>query len=88
MRYKIADQVRQEGMEKYGFGPRAMKGLKVCVACGHASPSAWVFCTECGGPLPEKNLFEVYKERHVYCKACETVVSEDASYCPQCGKKL
>ncbi len=88
MRYKIADQVRQESMEAYGFGPRAMKRLKVCRYCGRALNSSLLFCTECGKPLPEKNMFQEYKERHVCCKNCETVVPDNSEYCPQCGEKL
>ncbi len=88
MKYKTADRVRIEGMEQYGFGPRAMKRLKVCKSCGRASPSSLQFCTECGAHLPEKNMFEIYKERHAFCKACETVVSDTAAYCPECGERL
>ncbi len=88
MRYKIADAVRMEGMEQYGFGPRAMKRLKVCKSCGRTSPSNMSFCTECGKMLPEKNMFQEYKEKHIYCKTCETVVPENSEYCPQCGEKL
>ncbi len=88
MKYKIADQIRLEGMEQYGFGPRAMKKLKVCKSCGRTSPSSLLFCVECGNPLPAKNMFEEYKERHKYCRTCETVVTDSSEYCPQCGEKL
>ncbi len=88
MRYKIADKVRQDSMDQYGFGPRAMKRLKVCKFCGRTSPSRLSFCTECGARLPEKDMFQEYKERHKYCKSCDTVVTESTEYCPQCGEKL
>lgn len=88
MRYIFAEQVRQESMDEYGFGPRAMKRLKVCKSCGRASPSTESFCTECGAKLPEKNMFQEYKERHKFCKSCDTVVKDDTEYCPQCGEKL
>lgn len=88
MRYRLADKVRQDGMDEYGFGPRVMKGLKVCKSCGRISPSTLLFCTECGAKLPEKNLYQSYKERHKCCKVCETVVANSSDYCPQCGEKL
>lgn len=88
MKYNSAEQVRQQSMDEYGFGPRAMKKLKVCKACGYASPSERSFCTECGEKLPEKTLFQEYAGRHKYCKTCDTVVREDTEYCPQCGEKL
>ncbi len=88
MRYKKIDMVRLESMEEYGFGPRAMRELKVCRFCGRTSPSGERFCRECGKELPEKSLYQSYKERHKFCTGCETVVADSTEYCPQCGKKL
>ena len=88
MKYSLAEQVRQASMDEYGFGPRAMRKLKVCKFCGRASPSNQNFCIECGGRLPEKTLFQEYKDRHKFCRHCDTVVKDDAEYCPQCGEKL
>ena len=88
MRLSLAEQARQANMDHYGFGPRAMMKLKICKACGCTSPSTLNFCTECCAKLPEKNMFQEYKERHKFCKSCDTVVKDDAEYCPQCGKKL
>lgn len=44
--------IRQQSMEQYGFGPAAMKKVKVCTVCGNPSPSDQQFCTECGHRLP------------------------------------
>lgn len=46
--------IRQQSMEQYGFGPAAMKKVKVCTVCGNPSPSDQQFCTECGHRLPER----------------------------------
>ena len=63
--------IRQQSMEQYGFGPAAMKKVKVCTVCGNPSPSDQQFCTECGHRLPDKTLYDIYydiyKERHVCC---------------------
>ena len=82
------ERIRQESMEQYGFGPEAMKKVKVCTKCGQPSPSDRQFCTECGHRLPDKNLYEVYKERHRCCPHCDTVLSDTMGYCPQCGTKI
>jgi len=82
------ERIRQESMAQYGFGPEAMKKVKVCTKCGQPSPSGQQFCTECGYRLPEKTLYEVYKERHKCCPTCDTVLSDTMGYCPQCGTKI
>ncbi len=79
------ERIRQQSMEHYGYGPNAMKKLKVCTECGKPSPSEKHFCTECGHRLPTKTLYDMYKERHKYCPACDTVLSDGKEYCPQCG---
>ena len=43
-----AERIRLQGMEHYGFGPEAMKKLKVCTVCGASAPKDRQFCTECG----------------------------------------
>ena len=80
--------IRQQSMEQYGFGPAAMKKVKVCTVCGNPSPSDQQFCTECGHRLPDKTLYDIYKERHVCCPNCDTVLSDEMGYCPQCGTKI
>ncbi len=82
------EKIRLTSMEQYGFGPLAMEKLKVCKNCGRSSLSSLLFCTECGSPLPKKNIFEEYKERHKFCRKCEAVFTDEVTYCPQCGEKL
>ena len=82
------EAVRKQGMAYYGFGPEAMKKLKVCTECGASSPKDRQFCTECGRRLPDKTLYDIYKERHRSCPACDTVLSESMIYCPQCGTRV
>ena len=68
------EMIKLQNMELYGFGPAAMKKVKVCTECGHR--------------LPDKTLYDVYKERHRCCPVCDTVLSNEMGYCPQCGRKL
>ncbi len=80
--------LKQQSMEDYGFGPNSMKKLKVCTECGYPSPSEEKFCTECGHRLPRKTLYDIYKERHKSCPVCDTILSDEMEYCPQCGIKI
>lgn len=82
------EMLKQQNMDYYGFGPNAMKKTKVCIECGHPSPSDQQFCTECGHRLPNKTLYDIYKERHKCCPACDTVLADEMEYCPQCGTKI
>lgn len=82
------DRIRQESMDHFGFGPRAMRRCKVCAHCQTMSPASELFCRECGRRLPRDTLYQLYKSRHKSCPACDTVVSAAARYCPQCGTLL
>lgn len=82
------DRMRQENMDYFGFGPRAMRRIKVCAHCGAMSPSTQWFCRECGKRLPRNTLFQLYKEQHKSCPTCETVIASSYHYCPQCGTML
>ena len=79
---------RRANMAYYGFGPPAMKELRVCTVCGNPAPSEKNFCVECGHRLPDKTLYDLYLERHEQCFACGTVLTEEMEFCPQCGTKL
>ena len=85
MKAERAERIRQQGMEHYGFGPNAMKKLKVCAECGKPSPSDKYFCTECGHRLPNETLYDTYIGRHKICVGCDTVLTDEMEYCPQCG---
>ena len=80
--------LRKQNMEYFGFGPDAMKKVKVCSVCGHPSDRSEHFCVECGHRLPDKTLYNIYMERHRVCAACDTILLDQMTYCPQCGIKL
>lgn len=82
------ESIRLENMKRCGFGVDAMKQTKVCAECGNPAPSSEAFCRECGHRLPDKTLYDIYKERHTVCPVCETVIAMGSEYCPQCGKKI
>lgn len=81
------ERVRRESMQHYGFGIEAMKDIKICSACGEMVSAVRVLC-ECGAPLPELTLYQEYVKRHRQCQGCETIVNQDAHFCPECGMKL
>ncbi len=85
---EMPEAIRLENMKQYGFGIEAMKQIKVCHKCGNTLSASQQFCTACGHRLPEKSLYDMYKERHKTCPACDTVVTNECDYCPQCGKKI
>ena len=76
------ERSRQENMAYYGFGPSAMKELRVCTVCGTPAPLEKNFCVECGHRLPDKTLYDLYLERHEQCSACGTVLTEERKVCP------
>ncbi len=82
------EELRLENMKQCGFGIEAMKERKICTQCGNPSPVTQEFCKECGYRLPDKTLYDIYRERHSVCGICETVVAGHSGYCPQCGSRL
>jgi len=81
------DFLRKENMAHYGFGPDAMKKIKVCRNCAEASDAQQLFCQKCGSRLPEETLFDIYKDEHLTCKKCLSIISKTARFCPLCGEK-
>ena len=75
-------------MKHFGFGPELMKEIRVCRVCGCSCAAQEKHCKDCGAVLPRETLFDLYKARHLYCPACDTVVSSTVIYCPECGKRL
>lgn len=84
----LIQQIRHDGMKKYGFGTDVMKTIKVCASCGAMMNVSQKFCKECGTRLPKDNLFESYQKKHKNCFVCGTVVAENTHYCPRCGQRL
>lgn len=81
-------RIRAESMQHYGFGPEAMKRIKVCGQCGASAEAAERYCKDCGSRLPEQTLFDLYKGSHPYCRICNTVIADSAHFCPKCGAKI
>ena len=79
---------RQQNMEHYGFGPSAMKKIRVCTHCGTSSQTESHFCVECGHRLPDKTLYDLYRDRHEVCFICDTILTEEMDFCPKCGMRL
>jgi len=82
------EQIRLESMKQYGFGPEAMKLLKVCANCGATVSAEQQTCGECGSGLPQETLYQFYLNLHHCCPVCETVLSDNAIFCPNCGTML
>ena len=82
------ESMRQESMKRYGFGPAAMKGIRICAECGMPSAASERKCGECGAKLPRENLFQQYRKRHRYCAHCDNVVADDVQFCPECGTRI
>ena len=82
------ENTRQEGMERYGFGPEAMKHTRVCTNCGTSTTADAMFCAVCGARLPRETLYDLYKQKHLCCPYCDAVLTRPSEYCPHCGKKL
>lgn len=75
-------------LEKYGYGPRVMKLIKVCPHCGTAVSKKRSVCPDCGMRLGGKTLYDRYRERHLCCDRCGMVLAADSRYCPHCGRQL
>ena len=74
--------------KRFGFGPEVMKEIRVCRVCGCSCTVREKYCRDCGAVLPRETLFDLYKARHLYCPACDTVVASTVVFCPECGKRL
>lgn len=85
---EIFEAFRIKNMDELGFGPKAMKSIKVCKECGKVSSDKQTICKECGASLPAESVYQEYKKMHLHCSCCDTVVPNNAHYCPQCGRNL
>lgn len=81
------EQSRRYNRNYYGFGPEAMKNIRICSRCKAPSSTATRFCGACGGRLPHKTLYQLYRERHAVCPGCDTVLTDEMAFCPHCGKE-
>ena len=45
-------------------------------------------CPDCGMRCLTKTLYDRYREKHLCCDRCGTVLAADARFCPHCGQSL
>lgn len=83
----MTQEPRFKELERFGFGPNVMKKTRICKKCGQISKTGFIFCHACGAFLPRKTLYDLYRRQHSCCTGCGTVLTDDANYCPHCGKK-
>lgn len=81
-------KAKLDWLEKCGYGPKVMKRMRVCPACGNISSEKHAVCPECGLRLLSKTLYDRYREQHLCCDRCGTVLTSDSRYCPHCGRAL
>lgn len=79
---------RADDMANFGFGPKAMMGVKVCSHCGKQALAKQNYCQSCGKPLEQQTLLLIYQQMHPCCEKCGTVAPDDAKFCPVCGAQL
>jgi len=84
----MMQKVRYKKLEHFGYGPNVMKKYKVCAVCGRMNKAFARVCLQCGGKLSSETLFDRYKRHHLCCPDCDSVLSVDSLYCPNCGKKI
>lgn len=79
-------KAKWEQLERYGFGPNVMKRTRVCPSCGRMVTNTCSSCPDCGMRLMKKTLWDRYRERHMCCDRCGTVLAVDSRYCPPLRK--
>lgn len=82
-----AEQTKIDELERFGFGPKVMKRIKVCPHCGTVVSREHLACPVCM-QLLTKTLYDRYRESHICCERCGTVLRDDSHYCPHCGKAI
>lgn len=70
------------------FGMEGMKQLKVCPCCSALVSAPLRTCPDCGGRLPQRNLFQLYQQNHRLCPECDTVLSDGMKFCHHCGREI
>lgn len=84
----MTQKMKLQELEHYGFGPNVMRKTKLCPACGTLVTDGVAQCPKCREALPELTLFAWYAGQHSTCAYCRTLLSADAQYCPQCGRRV
>lgn len=78
----MAEKEELNWLEECGFGPKVMKSMKVCPHCGTVVDNEHRVCPDCGMRLLTKTLYDRYRERHLCCDKCGTVLADDSRYVP------
>lgn len=84
----MPESVKYAELEEFGFGPNIMKKTCICSSCGRTTDVTDGKCLFCGKGLPEGTLYDYYKQMHVCCSVCDTVLTSDSKYCPHCGTEI
>ena len=87
MTFESVEALCRENREHWGFGPEAMKKIRICPSCHAAAPAENTLCPVCGAKLPDETLFQQYRRRHDACCRCGTILTPGMLYCPQCGAR-
>ena len=65
---------------------QVVKGVKLCENCGAENPSAGVFCSTCGSPLPQPVI--PMDPNMVLCPTCGKPVARGMRFCTNCGSPM
>lgn len=69
--------------------PTPAVGQEVCPSCGGAYlPAEMLFCSKCGGKLPEKSAVESIPTDQPVCPNCNAALVPDSVFCASCGHKI
>jgi len=69
--------------------PAPPEGQAVCPGCGAAYiPGEMLFCSGCGGKLPEKSEAESTPTDQSVCSSCNAVLVSGSVFCANCGNKV
>ena len=55
-----------------------------CIHCGKQMELFTEECPQCGKPVEKQSALH----KNTPCYFCDTLVSDDATYCPKCGHKV
>jgi len=83
----MTKEIHFQNLEQFGYEPNVMKKTKVCPKCGQMAKKSAFFCRSCRSFLTRETLYDHYRRQHRCCPVCDTVLTSDSQYCPNCGSK-